>query len=521
MMDLETLKTRVVRTGNGSPSAAYWAILLIGLLFAALGLLLVFTRRPWVDEAWFTGPGLDLATRGKFGTLLLDPAGSHLRLNKIDAVLQGINQHTYWVMPFHLIQLAAWGKLFGFGIFSVRMPSLLWGGITLLSVGLIVRHLYPARPAALIAAGVLAVDFGFLNAASDARMDMTAAALGFASISVYLSLRERGFGRAAICANALSALAVFTHPNGAFCAAGLLLTMLWLDWKHVLRPLSAVWIVAPYLLLGGLWSIYCSQAPPDFAAQFSANAAARGSELRTPWLGVWREIDGRFRNHFFPEGGTAGKLKILGLLVYLAALATLAASRRLRQESNCRLLLCLTLLQFLCLSVLAHTKNTYYIVYILPYFAAVTGIAVHFVWSSYGARVRILCASALLAYLAVQWAAVLNLSLVTAGYRQDYAPTVQYLKANLQPGDLVMGASELGYALGFYNPQVVDDVWLGHWTGRQPTMVVVDRWYYQQVIDTATERGFPEPAYFDTVLRGFRLVHETNGYRVYRRINPL
>jgi len=59
----------------------------------------------------------------------------------------------------------------------------------------------------------------------------------------------------------------------------------------------------------------------------------------------------------------------------------------------------------------------------------------------------------------------------------------------LQPGDLVMGASELGYALGFYNPQVVDDVWLGHWTGRQPTMVVVDRWYYQQVIDTARAAG--------------------------------
>ena len=50
--------------------------------------------------------------------------------------------------------------------------------------------------------------------------------------------------------------------------------------------------------------------------------------------------------------------------------------------------------------------------------------------------------------------------------------------------------------------------------------MVVDRWYYQQVIDTATERSFPEPAYFDTVLRDFRLVHETNGYRVYRRINP-
>src|SRR4051794_2741319 len=67
-------------------------VLLIGAAFAGLALLLVFTKRPWVDEAWFTGPALDLVTRGRFGTLLLDPAGSHLRIYKSSAVLQGINQ---------------------------------------------------------------------------------------------------------------------------------------------------------------------------------------------------------------------------------------------------------------------------------------------------------------------------------------------------------------------------------------------------------------------------------------------
>src|SRR6185369_12013631 len=106
-----------------------WGAVLIAVVFTAFALALLFTKRPWVDEAWFTGPALDLVTRGKFGTLLLDPAGSHLRLYKHDAFLRGINERTYWVMPFHLLQLAAWGKFFGFSVFSMRMPGILWGGL--------------------------------------------------------------------------------------------------------------------------------------------------------------------------------------------------------------------------------------------------------------------------------------------------------------------------------------------------------------------------------------------------------
>jgi 4-amino-4-deoxy-L-arabinose transferase-like glycosyltransferase len=228
-------------------------VLLIALVFGAFALALLLTKRPWVDEAWFTGPALDLVTRGKFGTLLLDPAGSHLRLYKPDAFLRGIDQHTYWVMPLHPLQLAAWGKVFGFSVFSMRMPSLLWGGITLAGLGVIVRRLYGRRGAALMAAAVLAVDFGFVNGAADGRMDMTCAALGVAALAVYLSLREANFPGAVMAAHALAAGAVFTHPNGVFGSVGLLLTMLWLDRRRV-RPLTVALIAVPYLVFGLLWA---------------------------------------------------------------------------------------------------------------------------------------------------------------------------------------------------------------------------------------------------------------------------
>src|SRR4029453_7905840 len=236
-MESRTLTKRAVSKVDwrNAPGSG-WAVL-IGVVFTVFAVALVFTKRPWVDEAWFTGPALDLVTRGKFGTLLLDPAGSHLRLYKPDAFLRGINERTYWVMPIHLIQLAAWGKLFGFSVFSMRMPSILWGGVALASVGSIVRRLYDGRGAALIGVAVLAVDFGFVNGAADGRMDMTCTALGLAALAVYLHLRESNFSGAVIGAHALAAAAVFTHPNGIYSSGGLLLTMLWLD-RHRVRPLT-------------------------------------------------------------------------------------------------------------------------------------------------------------------------------------------------------------------------------------------------------------------------------------------
>jgi 4-amino-4-deoxy-L-arabinose transferase-like glycosyltransferase len=486
-------------------------------VFAGFALTLLFTKGPWVDEAWFTSPALDLVTRGKFGTLLLDPAGSHLRLYKAGAYLRGINEHTYWVMPIHLLQLAAWGKLFGFSVFSMRMPSVLWGGVALVSIGLIIKRLYEGRGAALIGVAVLAIDFGFVNGAADARMDMTCAALGLAALAAYLCLRESNFRGAVVAAHTLAAAGVFTHPNGLIASAGLVLTMVWLDRNRV-RPLILALIAAPYLLFGLLWAIYCLQAPAEVAAQLSANAAARASDVLAPWRGVWREINGRFRNHFYPEGGK-GKLKLIGLLIYVAALGTLAFAKRLRETTGCRLLLCLTLLQFLCLSVFVSLKVPYYIVYILPYFDAATGIAISYLWSSYGLRVRMLCAAALLSYAAVQTAAVISLSFVTAGYRKEYTPVIAYLKSTLRPDDLVMGPAQLGFSLGFENPQLVDDVWFGYWSGRRPTILVVDRGYYEPVIEAATSRGMPRPGYFDGLFKSYELVREFKGYRIYRSLN--
>jgi hypothetical protein len=476
----------------------------------------IVTKRPWVDEAWFTSPGLDLVTRGKFATLLLDPAGSHLRLFKPDAELKGIDQHTYWVMPLYLLQGAVWGRVFGFSLFSIRTTSLLWGLVALASVGVVIRRLYPAGgyTAAAIGMGVLAVDFGFVDSASDGRMDMMCSALGFASLAAYVWLRERSVTRAAVVSHALAAAACFTHPNGVFASAALVMAMVWLDRKQV-RPATVAAMLAPYAIGAVAWGIYGAQAPADFVAQFKANSAGKADRMFEPWKGIWLEIHDRWGMHYWPPG-MSGKLKAIGLVLLLGAMVILARNRGLRESSGCRLMFWLVVLRFLLLGASGGPKFDFYMIHILPYFAAAIGMAAGYLWWAGDRRVRLTCGAALLAYFGVQTAAVAH-KVALRGYQREYLPVVQYLESAIRPGDLVAVSSEFGFKLGFYNPQLVDDVWLGYWSSKKPTVVVVDQWYYEPVMNGAAQKGIPAPGYFPAVLSSFDLIREFQGYRVYRR----
>jgi hypothetical protein len=131
---------------------------------------------------------------------------------------------------------------------------------------------------------------------------------------------------------------------------------------------------------------------------------------------------------------------------------------------------------------------------------------------------RVVAGLGLVAYFAVQGAAIYHRTAVTAGYAKEYEPAIRFLKSAAAPGDEITGSAELAFGLGFYNPKLSDDVWLGYWSHRRPAIIVVDRWYYEEVMRTAAQRGFPIPDYFEHLLTNdYRLLKELNGYRVYRR----
>ena len=76
----------------------------------------------------------------------------------------------------------------------------------------------------------------------------------------------------------------------------------------------------------------------------------------------------------------------------------------------------------------------------------------------------------------------------------------------------------LGFSLGFYNPQIVDDLWLGRWTGKQPTIIVVDKWRYYRNLISAKQA----PEYTDYVTQllqnNFHKIYsQEEGYQIYAR----
>jgi len=61
-------------------------------------------------------------------------------------------------------------------------------------------------------------------------------------------------------------------------------------------------------------------------------------------------------------------------------------------------------------------------------------------------------------------------------YHNLYNPAIVAIRHSLPPGGLVMGGSELGFALGF-GPPLVDDRYLGYFSGKVPDVFVIDQYY--------------------------------------------
>jgi hypothetical protein len=251
-------------------------------------------------------------------------------------------------------------------------------------------------------------------------------------------------------------------------------------------------------------------------AQFSANSAGRSDYFFKPWAGVWDEIRLRFMEHYWKSTMPQGKLRLAGLLVAMIALAIIVKTPDLWRSTGCRLFVCLVVVQFLLLALLANPKFEYYIVHIAPYFAMAIGAAFSYLWKLPGWNPR-LATAAVVIYFAAQTSVLVHRAFILRPYETSYRPLISYLRREARADDLIAGSAELGFGLGFYNPQLTDDVWLGYWSGRTPSLVVVDQWYYGGVFEGAAKAKVPTADYFTAEFkRRYRLIKEFGGYRVYR-----
>lgn len=482
-------------------------------LYLALAVGSALTKSPWSDEAWFAQAGLNLATRGEMTTPVLETTGTNFK---------GLDRHTYWVMPLHLVTQAGWYKLFGFSLFSMRMLSALFGVLALCAWFVVVRGLTGNEKIALLTFVLLAFDYVFVMGASFGRGDMMSMALGAAGLAAYVSLREQNLTRAVLFSQTLVAACGLTHPNGGVAFfSGLLFLTLYFDrarigWRHL--ALAAI----PYAVGAIGWGAYILEAPADFVAQFTANASTGGrmSGLTSPLAAVKNEITLRYLTAYGlgrHSPGTTGIvwIKSFVLLAYVVGVAGCLSVRQIRAHKGHRALLILTAIFFAVLTFFDGQKLSFYLVHIVPLY---TALVASFLYWCYTSRFvpRTVLALCLLGLLAIQAGGILYRMRVNA-YEKSYMAAVNFLQANSTPETRVMGSAVLGFEYGY--ERVTDDVRFGFNTGRRADFLVVNDVYVDAINHyRAGGEGAQLARHMNDLLtREYELVYDQNFYQIYFR----
>jgi 4-amino-4-deoxy-L-arabinose transferase-like glycosyltransferase len=429
--------------------------------------------------------------------------------------LRGIDRYTYQIMPFWFLVQAAFYKLAGMGLFQMRVLSAIFGVLALLAWYYIIEGLSGNRLAALLAMALMAVDSVFVFSGSFGRCDMMAASLAAMGLASYVVLRERRLWLAILVAHAFAAASIFTHPAGILVAAALVWMPLYLDWPR-LRVYFLFLAGVPYLIGATIWGLYILQAPDIFREQMATNAANRFNGITQPWLGLWLELRARYLEELGlgrTDHGVA-HLKLILFAAYFLAPVLVAITPGLRKRRGVRALLLLTISNFLIFGVFEGTKQTFYLVHLVP---VQIGLLALWIAESWRGLPRWRPAIAAVLALIVG----LHVMKITSFNRKDrmdreYIPVAQFLKQSTSPAQMVMGPCELAFALGF-DSNLVDDQWLGKLSGKSPDVIVVDDRYREMFEKMKIHR----PEMYEHVTHLLDSVYtkryDQGGYQVYVR----
>jgi 4-amino-4-deoxy-L-arabinose transferase-like glycosyltransferase len=423
-------------------------------------------RIPEQDEGFFASPAFTYITRGFFGTTAVEPQGG-----VAGKELAGIQQITYWCMPLDLFAEAAWSRIFGFGILQLRDLSILWAVIVICCAYSLVWKLTNNHAIAVLSLTLLAIDPAFGQLSNIGIMDSMCVALGYAGLTAYVWLRERRLSAAIAVGHTLVAASAFTHPNGIMPFVGLLILMFLLDRNRIRLP-KLLLGAAPYLVGIAVYVSFILLHHPDYyLAQMGANSYQR---FVSPLKALKAEIYVRY----YVSGGwifglqaahTTARLKVLILVSWFGAFAANLAIPSLRRAEGVTALLLLTGVYYFVLLFFNH-KLAVYLLHVMPMFDA--GIAVTMYWLWHNGRAGQGLAAAWLAGLLLIGLALPALRILHAGnpYREQYVPTVEFLKPRLGPDTVVIAPAGLGFGLGFNH--VVHDESLGYYSRRRPPYIV-------------------------------------------------
>jgi hypothetical protein len=481
-----------------------WVLILVILIvFLLLSVGTIRTKLPFSDEAWYADPAFNLATHGSMGTTVLESAGVPR--------LQGVHEHTYWEMPLYIVTEAGWFRMVGFGLIRQRLMSSLWGVLLLTSWMMFLAKLFDDWNIALLTGGLLAVDEIVVTVGSVGRTDMMCAALGCAALASYVCLREDRLSRAVLVSQTLVVASGMTHPNGLLYFEALLLTSLWFDRNRL--SFRYVGLAAlPYATGAFLWGRYIAEDPSDFRAQFGISAAGRLGGAISPWAAVKGEIVSRYLGTYWfgsgPQSSGFGRLRIIILVAYVMGVGGAWLVPAIRKPKPVQLLLILTGLTFLSMVVYEGAKESFYLILILPYFAALLAAC----FLHYRAKRPVLVVIVIFCAVSLNLASIVHLA-QRNDFRLRYLPAVRYLERKLPDNGTLMGGAELGYALGF--DRVIDDYKLGYDSGKRANLLAVNAAYEEWRETIRIQRPEVDRYIQNTLSRDYDLVFDFGAYQIY------
>ena len=486
---------------------------LILILYLALATGEALTRKPWGDEVFTANSAYDLITRGKTGMTVLEPTGLG---SKPGTVMAGIHEKNYHVMPLSYLTQAAWFKLVGFGIPSMRFFAILWGLVALLCWKFIIEKLTGSGRIALVAAFLLAVDHAFLECATDGRPDIMSAALGALALALYLHWREAFLPRAIVAASALFSLSVLTHPMGGLAAVPLLLAYSLLDGKRF-RFSHAALAAAPLAIAGAAYLAFILRDYVSFQAQFAINAGGRLDGLSHPFRALVDEVLVRYFERFYLPGYATGiaRLRVLIIFGYWFALIWAIVAPDMRKTSRYRLLILAAAVDFIALALFDGTKSYFYIIHILPFLAGLLAVWLVSAWSKGPAgKLAAVALLGLMVFLQISWDVY---AIYKNPYRNIYLPAVAFLREHAGSTASIIGSGELGFDLGF-DANLRDDSSLGFYSGRKADFVVVDERAYKQSMLGYAAKAPDLDAYVKRLLsEEYTRVYDGPFYEIYQR----
>src|SRR3984957_4519751 len=487
-------------------------VCLITVLYLSLAVMGALTTRPWCDEGWFSNPAENLITTGSMSTSVLDPTSTWRGVN-----LQGIDRHTYWVMPLYILAQAGWYCIVGFSMVSTRLSSVLWGLVALLSWYIILKRLSGSTSVALLAVALLGIDFQFLSTAGNGRMDMMTAALDGAALAAYLSVRKHTLGRAIRVSQTLAAAGFFTHPLGLLGAVGLLFASVYYDWRR-LRFRHLLLAGTPYVLALAGWALYILQSPADFLPQFASNASGRLELFQAPLTVLRREIVLRYLSPYGLLAGmpAAGRLKGIILAIYIAGVLAAFADKSIRKHPDLRLLLVLGAWNLIGLTLLDSFGIGWYLIYLIPFAIALLAVSANSWWASGRARTVIALTLGLL--IAIQL--TVSISRITKNNRGDFNAAADFLRERLSGYRLVMASAEFGIPLQF-DRRLIDDFRLGYRSGKQPDLIVMDTPRYCLWTELLRNQDAGNYRHIRNLLSSYHVVYDRGAYRMYERPSSL